>query len=59
MLVIDWTPALAPVLHAMNGLLLFSALAIAAGPVARAARAWLRTLSGPRVSIGRPALGHR
>lgn len=59
MLVIDWTPELAPLFYGMNALLVISAIAVAAEPVARAVRNWTRTLSRPRFSISRPALGHR
>lgn len=59
MLTIDWTPALTPMIYGLQALLVVSALAVAAEPVARLARQWMQTLSRPRVSVGRPALGHR
>ena len=59
MMFIDWTPELAPILYGMNALLVISAVAVAAEPMARALRKWTGTLSRPRFHLGRPALGHR
>ena len=59
MMPIDMTAELAPLLYGMNALLGISAIALAAKPVARALRDWARTLPRPRLSVGRPALGHR
>lgn len=58
MMFIDLTAEFAPVFHAMNALLVVSALAVAAEPLARVLRRWTHTLRRPRISFDRPALGH-
>mgnify|MGYP001005848915 CR=1 FL=1 len=58
MMFIDMTTEFAPILHAMNALLVISALAVAAEPMARVLRDWIRTSQRPSVTFNRPALGH-
>jgi len=59
MLVIDFTRELALLVYGLNALLIVSALAVAAEPMARVVRKWMHTLQRPRFTVGRPALGHR
>lgn len=56
-MLIDMTAELSPILYAMNALLVVSAVALAAEPMARALRKWLRTLPRLRITVERPALG--
>ena len=58
MMFIDMTAEFAPIFYAMNVLLVVSAVAVAAEPMARALRNWTRTFQRPSISINRPALGH-